>query len=98
MCIDRFDLCNVNSLSQTEWRKSARVAGLRKPCANCDTVNLYWGETAGMSGLSARECVPCRGGVPPMKGQEIQDLLSQLSAWEVVGEHHLRKEYKFKDF
>ena len=51
-----------------------------------------------MSGLSARECVPCRGGVPPMKGEEIQDLLSQLSGWEVVGEHHLRKEYKFKNF
>lgn len=51
-----------------------------------------------MSGLSARECVPCRGGVPPMKGEEIQDLLSQLSAWEVAGEHHLRKVYKFKNF
>jgi 4a-hydroxytetrahydrobiopterin dehydratase len=51
-----------------------------------------------MSGLSARECVPCRGGVPPMKGGEIQNLLSQLSGWEVAGEHHLHKEYKFKNF
>ena len=51
-----------------------------------------------MSGLSARECVPCRGGVPPMKGEGIQNLLSQLPGWEVVREHHLRKEYKFKNF
>ena len=51
-----------------------------------------------MSGLSARECVPCRGGVPPMKGEGIQNLLKELSGWEVVREHHLRKEYKFKDF
>ncbi|HEV2904517.1 MAG TPA: 4a-hydroxytetrahydrobiopterin dehydratase [Pyrinomonadaceae bacterium] len=51
-----------------------------------------------MSGLSARECVPCRGGVPPMKGEGIQNLLEELSGWEVVREHHLRKEYKFKNF
>lgn len=51
-----------------------------------------------MSGLSARECVPCRGGVPPMEGEEIQNLLGQLSGWEVVRAHHLRKEYKFKNF
>ena len=51
-----------------------------------------------MSGLSARECVPCRGGVPPLKGEELQSLIGQISGWEVVGEHHLRKGYKFKDF
>lgn len=51
-----------------------------------------------MSELAARECVPCRGGVPPMKGEGIQNLLGELSGWEVVREHHLRKEYKFKNF
>jgi 4a-hydroxytetrahydrobiopterin dehydratase len=51
-----------------------------------------------MSVLSARECVPCRGGVPPMKGEGIQTLLGELSEWAVVREHHLRKEYKFKNF
>ena len=33
-----------------------------------------------------------------MKGEAIQDLLKQLSGWEVAGEHHLRKEYNFKNF
>ncbi len=51
-----------------------------------------------MSELAARECVPCRGGVPPLKGEEIQNLLSQLTGWDVAGEHHLGKEYKFRNF
>ena len=51
-----------------------------------------------MNELASRECVPCRGGVPPLKGQEITKLESELEGWEVVNEHHLRKEYKFKDF
>ena len=48
--------------------------------------------------LASRDCVPCRGGVPPLKGDEITPLHSQLEGWEVVNEHHLKKEFKFKDF
>ena len=51
-----------------------------------------------MSELASRECVPCRGGVPPLKGDEIQGLLTKLDQWSVVSEHHLTKVYKFKDF
>ena len=51
-----------------------------------------------MNELASRECVPCRGGVPPLKGEEIKKLLSQVEGWEVVNEHHLIKTYKFKDF
>ena len=51
-----------------------------------------------MPELAERQCVPCRGGVPPQKGDEIETFLSQLTAWQVVNEHHLRKEYKFRDF
>ena len=51
-----------------------------------------------MAELAERECVPCRGGVPPMKADEIQNLLSQLTEWEAVADHHLRKQYKFADF
>ena len=51
-----------------------------------------------MNELASRECVPCRGGVPPMKGEEVAKLHSELDGWEVVNEHHLRKEYTFKDF
>ena len=51
-----------------------------------------------MADLAERECVPCRGGVPPMKGKEIEELLHQLEGWQVVDEHHLQKVYRFKDF
>jgi 4a-hydroxytetrahydrobiopterin dehydratase len=51
-----------------------------------------------MSELAERQCVPCRGGVPSLPGDEIKKLLAQLEGWEVVNEHHLRKEYKFDDF
>jgi len=51
-----------------------------------------------MSELSARQCVPCRGGVPALTADEITPLLTQLNGWEVVNEHHLKKGYRFADF
>jgi len=51
-----------------------------------------------MSNLASRECIPCRGGVPPLKGEEISKLSSELPDWEVVNEHHLKKHYEFEDF
>lgn len=52
-----------------------------------------------MSDLASRDCVPCKGGVPPLAGEELSDLETQLgNGWEVVDEHHLEKEYKFANF
>lgn len=51
-----------------------------------------------MEDLASRECVPCRGAVPPMRGEEITGLLRGLDGWEVVKEHHLRKTYTFGNF
>ncbi len=51
-----------------------------------------------MNELASKECVPCRGGVPPLKGDEVTKLQSELVGWEVVNEHHLTKDYTFKDF
>ena len=48
--------------------------------------------------LSSMECVPCRGGVPPLQGEEIERLRAQLNGWEVVMEHHLKKNYGFANF
>ncbi|MFO7775369.1 MAG: 4a-hydroxytetrahydrobiopterin dehydratase [Candidatus Hydrogenedentota bacterium] len=51
------------------------------------------------SELAQQECVPCKGGVPPLKGEQLQELAANLnSGWEVVDEHHLHKTYTFKDF
>ncbi|HEV7798054.1 MAG TPA: 4a-hydroxytetrahydrobiopterin dehydratase [Pyrinomonadaceae bacterium] len=51
-----------------------------------------------MNELADRMCIPCRGGVPPLPGDEIEKFQGQLDGWEVVNDHHLRKEYKFADF
>lgn len=51
-----------------------------------------------MNELASQQCVPCRGGVPPLANEEITKLQAQLDGWEVVNGHHLRKEYKFEDF
>lgn len=51
-----------------------------------------------MANLASRQCVPCRGGVPPMRGDEIKEFLAEVEGWEVIDEHHLRRQYKFSDF
>ena len=52
-----------------------------------------------MSDLAKKTCIPCKGGVPPMKGAKLDDLLEKLkNDWKIIKEHHLEKEYSFKNF
>jgi len=54
-----------------------------------------------MTSLADKTCVPCRGGVPPLKGESLAEIHRQLpesGQWNVVGEHHLVRRYKFPDF
>lgn len=52
-----------------------------------------------MTALAQQECVPCKTGVPPLKGRQLSAFASQLKpGWRVVDEHHLEKEYPFKNF
>lgn len=54
---------------------------------------------AAESSLASEQCIPCRGGVPPLKGAELQQVASELgSSWRIVDEHHLEKEFRFPDF
>ena len=49
--------------------------------------------------LADKKCIPCEGGFPPLKGEELKELLGQLNnGWKVKDEHHLEKLYKFKNF
>lgn len=48
--------------------------------------------------LADKECIPCKGGVPALKGAELEALQSEVPGWKVVNEHHLHKLYKFPDF
>jgi len=51
-----------------------------------------------MSELAEKTCVPCRGGVPPLTAEEIRPLQTQVKDWAVVNNHHIQREFKFKDF
>ncbi|MXY17658.1 MAG: 4a-hydroxytetrahydrobiopterin dehydratase, partial [Acidobacteria bacterium] len=52
-----------------------------------------------MSELAKQQCVPCRGGVPPLRGDELKALQAQLGGgWTVVDGHHLEKAYAVDDF
>jgi len=52
-----------------------------------------------MSDLASKQCVPCRGGVPPLKGERLLNLQAELgNGWKVIGDHHLEKEFRFSDF
>jgi len=50
------------------------------------------------SDLAKKSCVPCKGGVPPLKGKDLEALAAQLPEWTVVEEHHLHREYSFPNF
>jgi 4a-hydroxytetrahydrobiopterin dehydratase len=49
--------------------------------------------------LAKKRCVPCHGGIPPLRGEALREMAGQLSGgWQIVDEHHLLKEYRFRDF
>lgn len=51
-----------------------------------------------MPSLAEKSCVPCRGGVPPLKGAELGKLSGQTPEWQVVDEHHIERDFRFSDF
>lgn len=51
-----------------------------------------------MNDLASLHCEPCEGGTPALKGEELRKMYGQLDGWTLANEHHLEKEYRFKDF
>lgn len=49
--------------------------------------------------LSKKTCIPCSTSTPCLKGDQLDPLVKELGkGWQVIEEHHLEKEYLFKDF
>jgi len=48
--------------------------------------------------LADKQCVPCRGGVPALKGAALDPLRNQVPQWNVVNEHHITRRFTFPDF
>jgi 4a-hydroxytetrahydrobiopterin dehydratase len=51
-----------------------------------------------MTDLASKHCIPCRGGTPPLKGAELEEIQGQLPDWSVIEEHHIEKTFKFPNF
>ena len=52
-----------------------------------------------MSVLAEKECRPCKGDVPPLKGEALAKLARELNGqWRIVEERQLEKEYAFDNF
>ena len=51
-----------------------------------------------MSELAKKNCVPCKGGVPPLKGDIIKTLQNHVMDWMVIEDHHLERTFNFPDF
>ena len=51
-----------------------------------------------MSALAQKSCVPCTGGVPPVKGEELARLSAEVADWSVIDGHHLEREFGFSNF
>jgi 4a-hydroxytetrahydrobiopterin dehydratase len=56
------------------------------------------GKKSDPGALADQQCVPCKGGTPPLSEEEYGPLLDQLRGWEVLGGTKLRKGYKFRNF
>src|SRR3984885_5240299 len=51
-----------------------------------------------MTTLASRTCVPCRGGIPPLKGKELEALHQQVPQWKEINDHHITRVFTFPDF
>jgi 4a-hydroxytetrahydrobiopterin dehydratase len=52
-----------------------------------------------MDRLTEKSCVPCKGGVPPLKEAEAHSLLEQTPGWALLDQgKRLERTYKFKNF
>jgi len=51
-----------------------------------------------MTKLADKHCVPCRGGVPPLRGAELDPYAQQLPDWKIIEEHPIAKSFAFPDF
>ena len=48
--------------------------------------------------LANKSCVPCRGGVPPLKGDAVKVLLTEIPGWTAPNDHHVFRVFQFPDF
>jgi 4a-hydroxytetrahydrobiopterin dehydratase len=49
--------------------------------------------------LAAKKCTPCEEATKALKGEALEKWRGKLpQGWKMIQEHHLEREYKFKNF
>jgi len=93
------------SLSEDELQRLLDPAALTAPAGQMNEAGSkaegepMKDDSMDHGALTERECKPCRGGVPPLKGDALQRLFRQLgNGWQLVNDHHIEKPFAFPDF
>lgn len=45
-----------------------------------------------------KKCIPCEGGVDPIKGEKLQYYLPAVPEWTLIDEEAIERDFIFKDF
>jgi 4a-hydroxytetrahydrobiopterin dehydratase len=49
--------------------------------------------------LASKQCIPCRGGMPPLNRDEAEAYLKEVPGWELSEDAtRIQRNFKFKDF
>jgi 4a-hydroxytetrahydrobiopterin dehydratase len=51
-----------------------------------------------MTELADKQCIPCKGGVPALKGKELEQFHKSVPKWTITDEHPIHRAFKFPDF
>ena len=60
--------------------------------------NGHSGVEGPISELSKKHCVPCEGGTLPLSHEKSEELLKEVSQWNLIDDKEIEKTYDFKDF
>jgi 4a-hydroxytetrahydrobiopterin dehydratase len=49
--------------------------------------------------LTQKRCLPCEGGIPALRAEQVRELLAALPAWKLTADNQrIRREWRVKDF
>jgi 4a-hydroxytetrahydrobiopterin dehydratase len=49
--------------------------------------------------LAQKQCVPCKGGIPPLTREEAEKFLEEVPQWQVADDNsRISRTFKFKNF
>lgn len=48
--------------------------------------------------LTAKQCVPCRGGIPPLDRAQAETFLKEVPNWSLPDNTRIQRQFKFKNF